>query len=165
MSHLKNIAIAGASGNAGRHIIEALLASGNFNVTAVTRGQSSSTFPTAVKVHRGDYESLDFTVPVLQGQDVLIIVLAGMAPKDIQSRLIEAADQASVPWILPCEYGPDTANPTIAESLPVFQSKKRYRDEIEALGKSNWIAVITGLWFDSVRDSPYSTLCIRLTRT
>lgn len=154
MPYLKKIAIVGGSGQAGRHIVEALVASGKFILTAITREESSSTFPSAVKVRKGNYHSSDFLVTALQGQNVLIILLGGMTRNDVQSRLVGVAAQASVPWILPCEFSPDTSNPAMGDSLPVFASKKRYRDEIEALGRSSWIGFVTGLWFDYVH-SPF----------
>jgi hypothetical protein len=57
------------------HIVDALLESNKFIVTAITRDDSSSTFPTTVKVQRGDYSLSDFLISALQGQDALIIFL------------------------------------------------------------------------------------------
>ncbi|RDW75792.1 hypothetical protein BP5796_06613 [Coleophoma crateriformis] len=130
MSHLKNIAIVGGSGHAGTPI------------------DSTSTFPDGVQIQKGDYSSLEFLTSALQEQDVLIILLAGLAPKDLQTRLIDAAAAAGVPWVLPCEFSPDTSNPLMADCISVLKEKKNYRDQIETLGKSSWIAVVTGLWFD-----------------
>ena len=124
MSYLRNVAIVGGSGQVGSHIVESLLASGRFVITAITRDESSSSFATSVKVLRGNYNSAEFFISALQGQDVLIIVPAGTAPKDLQSRIIEAAAQASVSWILPYEFGPDTGNPANADSLPILSAKK-----------------------------------------
>jgi len=149
MSLVKNIAIVGGSGQSGSPIVESLVATGKFTITAISRDESSSTFPSPVKVVRGDYSD-SFFESSLKGQDALIIILATTAPKELQSRLIKAAASASVPWVLPCEFGPDDGNPTMSEGVPMLASKKRYRDEIQALGKSNWIGFVNGLWFDFV---------------
>ena len=150
MSSVHNIVIAGASGQSGTHILNALLSTNAFTLTAITRSSSTATFPPPVKVQKGDYASDAFFESSLQGQDVLIVVLAGNAPKDLQSRLIKAAAVAGVPWILPCEFGPDGGHSQTSEGVPFLASKKGYRDEIEALGKSSWIGVVTGFWFDFV---------------
>jgi hypothetical protein len=92
-----------------------LIASNKFSVTAITREESSSTFPDAVTVQRGNYISKDFLIPALRGQEVLIGILGTMAQRDIQSLLIEAA--AGVPWVLPCEFGPDSGNPAMAAAV------------------------------------------------
>ena len=159
--HLRNIAIIGGSGQSGTPIVKALLDSGRFNVTAITRTESSGTFPSAVRVHKGDCASDAFFESSLQGQDVLIITLAITAPKDLQSRLIRAAAVAGVPWILPCEFGSDPTNPEMFNGVPFFPPKKVYRDEIEQLGKSNWIGLVTGLWFDFVRSTILGLLVLR----
>jgi uncharacterized protein YbjT (DUF2867 family) len=162
MSQLKNICIVGGSGQAGSHIVDALLESNKFIVTALTRDDSSSTFPATVKVQRGDYSLSDFLISALQGQDALIIILAATAPKHLQSHLIEAAAAAGVPWILPCEFGPDTGNPLMVNSVPILASKKQYRDQIQELGKSSWIGFINGLWFDFVCLSFYNPVFFNL---
>lgn len=150
MSHVKNIAILGGSGNAGSQMVKYLLESGKFNVTAITRSESSATFPSEVKVQKGDLTSHDFLVSALKGQDVFIITLAGTTKEDTQHRLIEAAAAANVPWVLPNEYGSDTDHPIMKE-VPILASKQQYLDKIESLGKSSWIGLVTGLWADYVR--------------
>jgi dihydrodipicolinate reductase len=151
MSHLKNIAIVGGAGQSGSPIVKSLLETGKFNVTAITRSESSSTFPSAVKVHKGRYDSEEFLEFALQGQEVLIIILGTTALKDLQTHMIMAAAAASVPWILPCEFGPDADSEELSKGVPFLVTKKYYRDQIEELGKSSWISFNCGLWFDFVR--------------
>jgi saccharopine dehydrogenase-like NADP-dependent oxidoreductase len=150
MSHVKNIAIVGGAGQSGSHIVKSLLELGKFNVTAITRSESSSAFPSAVKVHKGSYDSVKFLESALQNQEVFIIILATTAPKDLQTRLIKAAAAASVPWVLPCEFGPDADSEELKKGVPFLAMKKYYRDQIEGLGKSSWISFNCGLWFDFV---------------
>lgn len=147
MSQLKKIAIVGASGRVGKPFVDALLESGKFDVTAISRLESSATFPAGVNVQKGDYTSQDFLTTALKGQDVLVMDLSVFAPKDLQHRFIEAAAVAGVPWILLCEFGADNGHPEMSK-VGVNAAKKQFRDKVESLGKSSWIGFISGLWFD-----------------
>ena len=99
---------------------------------------------------RGDYDSQGFLESSLRNQEALITILATTAPKDLAGRIIDAAITASVPYILPTEFGPDTANTELVNAVPFFGPKKAFRDQIEASKTSSFIAVINGLWFDFV---------------
>ena len=68
------------------------------------------------------------------------------APPDYQTQLIEAAAAAGVKWILPNEWGSDTAHEGQSAN-PVHAPKAAYRKRIGELGVS-WIAVVTGQWYD-----------------
>lgn len=99
---------------------------------------------------KGDYESDDFLVSALKGQDMFIIMLSFTAPPAMQTKLIEAAAKAGVPWIIPCEFGSDNGNPGMAASVPMNSAKAQYREKIEALGKSSWIGIVNNPWFEYV---------------
>lgn len=118
-NHIKTIALIGASGNVGAQILSSLLASpsSNFTITAVSRTDSKSTFPNhpSVTVKRGDYSDPAFLASAFKGQDVLVLALGFMAMGE-QDRLIEAAVQAGVEWILPTEYAGDGANDVYSSS-------------------------------------------------
>lgn len=104
-NHIRNVAIVGASGHQGSYIVAELLATGKHTVTAITREDSSSTFPKNVKVNKIDYASHDSIVTALKGQDALIITMNTRAPKEQSPKLIEAAAAAGVKWIIPDEWG------------------------------------------------------------
>lgn len=54
-----------------------------------------------------------------------MITLSGFAPADTQEKLIRAAADAGVPWILPNEWAPDTANEDLVRDVPFgFPSKR-----------------------------------------
>ncbi len=127
-----------------------MLESGNFNITAVSRQDSTATFPPNVTVKKGDYKDSQFLESALQGQDVLILTFAVTTAPDVQSDFIKAAAKADVPWILPNEYGQDGANPELAREVGLLGMKVRYRNEIEELGVSSWIGIANSLWFDFV---------------
>ncbi len=134
----------------GGAIFKSLVESEKFNVTAISRQDSSATFPSGTTVKKGDYESSDFLESALKGQDVLILTFAGMANLDLQSNFIKAAAKVGVPWILPNEYGSDGANSKVAEAISVTGVKEKYRAQIEELDKSSWIGVANNPWFEFV---------------
>ena len=69
-----------------------------------------------------------------------------MAPPDQQSKLIEAAATAGVPWVLPNEFGGTGEDPAVNDDIPMNKAKAGYRAQIESLGKSSWIGVACGFW-------------------
>jgi NmrA-like family len=120
---IRTVAVAGASGNLGPAILNQLLAAG-FTVTALTRADSRSTFPSAVKVVPVDYDSLDSLTAALKGQDALVSTLATLAI-GAQIRLIDAAIAAGVKRFIPSEFG---SNNPLARRMPVFADKVKIQD-------------------------------------
>jgi uncharacterized protein (UPF0333 family) len=119
-NYIKNIAIVGATGTIGTHIVSALLTKKQFNITAISRAGSQSTFPKDVKVANIDYNDPSTIVTALKGHDALIITLSVMAARDTQAKLIHAAADAGVPWVFPNEFGmyntEEAQNETIGNS-------------------------------------------------
>ena len=120
---IRTVAVAGASGNLGPAILNQLLAAG-FTVTALTRADSRSTFPSAVKVVPIDYDSLDSLTAALKGQDALVSTLAILA-LGAQIRLVDAAIAAGVKRFIPSEFG---SNNPLARRMPVFADKVKVQD-------------------------------------
>lgn len=137
-----------AGGNSGAYMTRALVETGKHNVTALTRADSKSKLPEGVKTVVIDYSDESSLVKALQGQVALVITMGVMAPPEQQSKLIRAAGEAGVPWILPNEYSPDTYNESLVSAVPSFQGPPKYRDEIVKLGKSSFVAVTTGFWYE-----------------
>ncbi|KAL5331740.1 hypothetical protein ACEPPN_001277 [Leptodophora sp. 'Broadleaf-Isolate-01'] len=79
MSSIKNVAIVGAAGDLGGPILKAVVDSGKFNVTVITRPSSTSIFPSSLKVIKADYTSVDSLTSALHGQDA--VVSASAEPK------------------------------------------------------------------------------------
>lgn len=127
---------------------ESLLKTGNHVVTAITRAGSSAKFPDGVKIKTIDYDNHSSIVEALRGQDALIITMAVTAPPDTESKLIEAAAEANVPWVFPNEWGLDSANDSLTKDVFVYDAKKATRDLFTKLGKSSWIHVSTGFWYE-----------------
>ena len=93
----------------------------SFIVTALTRPESSHTFPPGVKVVRVDYHDVDNLTTALHGQDVFISTLGYAAIKE-QEMLIDAAIASDVKRVLPSEYGADPEFSAVRQ-LPVFAQK------------------------------------------
>ena len=70
------------------------------------------------------------------------------APPEQQTKLIEAAAAANVAWVLPNEYGYDNTNPGLIKDIPIGESHAKYRQRVEKLGKSAWIGVSCGFWYE-----------------
>ncbi|KAM0810128.1 putative NmrA-like domain-containing protein [Seiridium cardinale] len=147
-NRIRKVAVVGASGHSGSFITEALLKTGKLVVTAITRVGSESKFPEGVDVKKVDYGKQETLVEALQGQDALVITLSGHTPEGTEAHLINAAGEAGVGWILPNEWSPDTANEALVNDVSVFKPKGATRQTIADLGKSSYIAVSTGFWYE-----------------
>ncbi|KAF4815582.1 Isoflavone reductase-like protein IRL1 [Colletotrichum siamense] len=143
----RKIAIVGASGNVGGGTLKALLAKGIHTITAVTRTESTATFPEGVIVKKGSYEDESFLVSAFQGQDVVQLALGFSSYATGQEPLIRAAAKAGVKWILPTEYGSAPDPSKLLDSSPILQGKIQIRKLIEELG-SSWIAIVNNPWYD-----------------
>jgi uncharacterized protein YbjT (DUF2867 family) len=146
-NRIRNVAIVGAAGQSGKHITAALLKNPSFNVTALTRGTDTSAFPPGVTAIPVDYSNPSTLTAALKNQDALIITLAVSAPHDTQSKLIKAAAEAHVPWVLPNEFGGDTDAPASHE-IGIGVPKQAARKLIEELGVSSWVGIVSGFWYE-----------------
>lgn len=135
---------------------EALLKTGRHTVTAITRKESTGKLPEGVQIKTVDYNDHASLVEALRGQDALIITLSVMAPKDQDGKLIKAAAEADVPYILPNEWGTDSTNKTLCEDTMMGSHKDDTRKLIEQTGKSAWIAVATGFWYEWSLALPFA---------
>nr|POE94397.1 hypothetical protein CFP56_16637 [Quercus suber] len=144
-----------------------LLKNGKHTVTAVTRFDSTTELPDGVLTKKVDYAKPETLVDALKGQDALVVTLGGLVPKETSDTIVHAAGEAGVPWIFPNEWSPDTANEALTRDVAPFQSKSRLRlfpepaedwltpvvavttrKAISELGKSNFISVATGFWYE-----------------
>ncbi|KAL4748743.1 hypothetical protein BDW72DRAFT_205352 [Aspergillus terricola var. indicus] len=125
-----------AGGSIGRHLTDQLLKNGKHTITAITRPESTSKIPDGVKVARVDYSSDDNSalVEVLKGQQVLLITMNVMAPRDTVVELIRAAAKAGIRYIEPNWYGHDAANDALCKDSMLTESRGRAIEEIKKLG-------------------------------
>jgi uncharacterized protein YbjT (DUF2867 family) len=149
MSALKNIAVAGAAGDLGSAVFNALVKSGKFNLTVLTRADSKSTFPSGTKVVKVDYDSLDSLTAALQGQDAVVSTVGSLVIPS-QNLLIDAAVAAGVKRFIPSEFGSNLVIPSVRK-LPVFGTKVAIEDKLTELakqGKISYTFVYNGIFLD-----------------
>jgi len=148
-NYIRNVAVVGASGQQGSHIVRELLKTGKHSVTAITRQDSSATdFPAGVKVAEVDYANTDTIVSALKGHDALIITMNIGAPRDTSAKLVEAAAKVGVSWVLPNEWGIDTDNIDYGNDTFLGPPAIAVRQLVGKLGVSSWIAVACGHWYE-----------------
>lgn len=139
----------------GSYIVDELLKAGKHQVTAITRQESATIIPEGVKAVKVDYADHDSLVAALRGQDVLIITMSVQAPKESQLKLVDAAADAGVRWVLPNEWGLDQTNEALADGAFMGPPSRAVRKHIEDRGISGWIGVVCGFWYDfSLGGSP-----------
>ncbi|KAK4504117.1 hypothetical protein PRZ48_005032 [Zasmidium cellare] len=150
-NHVENIAIVGAGGSIGKFITEALLAQGKHKVTAITRHDSDSVLPKGIHhIKKVDYANTQSLVEALKGQDALIITLKPLSPPDTQFKLIDAAVEAGVEYVMPNEYGVDASNQSLAEETMVGTAVREARSYVEKVGKGKtfWVSLVCGFWYE-----------------
>ncbi|KAL8665424.1 MAG: hypothetical protein Q9202_002317 [Teloschistes flavicans] len=147
-NHIENIAIVGATGWSGKYIVSAIQKNGDQKITAITRHDSTAQMPPGIAVKKVNYDDHAALTSALRGQDALIITMGARAPPTQQTKLIEAAAAAEVPWILPNEFGNDNANEILRRDVMINAHKTQYRDLISQLGKSSWIGICCGFWYE-----------------
>ncbi|KIY03649.1 uncharacterized protein Z520_00340 [Fonsecaea multimorphosa CBS 102226] len=154
-NHVENIAIVGAGGQVGEYMARALLKTGKHHLTAITRADSKSTVPEGMAVKKVNYDDPATLVDALRGQDVLIITMAVTAPPETETKLLDAAAEAGVPWVLPNEYSSDPRNKALQHDIMIGDAKDARRRHIEELGVSSWISFTCSFWYEySLSASP-----------
>ncbi|KAF4976005.1 hypothetical protein FZEAL_7261 [Fusarium zealandicum] len=138
MSAIKNVAIAGASGDLGSHVFNKFVESGKFNIRVLKRAGSESTFPEGTDVVEVDYASVDSLKSALKGQDVVVSTLTTLAAAT-QDTLIDAAVAAGVQRFIPSEFGSNLDVPSVRK-LPLFSAKVTIQDKLIELSKSSKIS-------------------------
>jgi hypothetical protein len=130
------------------------VAGGNHDITAITRSGSSATFPENVRRQPVDYSSHESLVDALRGQQALILTMSTSAPQDTQQKLISAAKEAGVQWILPSEYGTDhTDRPDVGSETRLGPPALAIRKIIIEAGL-NFVSISCGMWYEYAFGDP-----------
>lgn len=137
-----------AGGRSGGFIAKSLLETGRFTITALTRPDSSSELPYGAKVAKASNDDHDALVAALRGQDVLLITLSVLAPEGTQGKLIRAAADAGVPWVVPNDWGFDTTDEAVVNDVPGASKTPQGRKDIVETGVSSYISFTTGFWYE-----------------
>ncbi|WPG97450.1 Hypothetical protein R9X50_00022500 [Acrodontium crateriforme] len=153
---IQRVAFLGADGNLGPALLRALVAN-NFYVTVLKRQSSKSadSYPSAVQVVRvEDGFSVESLVPVLQGQDAVIVSLrGGQESADLQIRLADAAAKAGVKRFIPADFGSvDSSSPMTQRLVPLYVRKTQVREHCQRLAREyasfSWTSLVCGHFFD-----------------
>lgn len=145
---IKTVALAGATGNAGSNILTALLDTGRFTITVLTR-KPNPNLPTSVTAQVVDFESLDSLTAALNGQDAFIDATSTPDPS-VAIRLIDASVAAGIHRFTPAEFSIDPAA-TNCRALPVFAGKAKVYDylrQVGAAGRITYTSISTGAFLE-----------------
>jgi uncharacterized protein YbjT (DUF2867 family) len=148
---LEKVVIAGASGRVGQAILKALLAAGEFEVTALTRSKSTFASHEGFEIIESDYSESSL-VDAFRGQDVVIAALGWMGVAE-QSKLVDAAEKAGVKRFIPSEFGGDPTNAKAQETIPmVYKIKTGVIEQLEQKAAANsnftWTVIAVGVFVD-----------------
>ncbi|KAI9044685.1 aromatic alcohol reductase [Aspergillus affinis] len=148
MVRFETVLLIGSGGNLGPPAIHALLKS-SFEVTVLSRQESTPKVLEGVPVVRADYNDPDSLISAMQGHDVVISMVGGHVAGD-QNKFIDAALAAGVKRFVPSEFGPFSRDPKFAELNPVvLPAKAGTVDYLRSKeSKMSWSSLVTGAWFD-----------------
>lgn len=150
-STIKTVIVAGASGNLGPHILDALHAA-NFTVSALTRS-SPSTLPPYVKAITPKDYSVESLATAFEGQDA-VLSCVGAAGAASQIAMIDAAERAGVKRFVPSEWGWARDRPVLEElKARLAEKEKVYQHLLVVCAGSrtlSWTAVAAGPFLDWV---------------
>lgn len=94
-----------------------------------------------------DYDNHDSLVAALQGQQVIIITAPGRSSYELSEKVVKAAAEAGVKWVMPNTWGPDAFNKSFANESFVGPFVNRGTQLVEEHGLS-WITLSCGFWYD-----------------
>ncbi|KAF2762422.1 NAD(P)-binding protein [Pseudovirgaria hyperparasitica] len=145
-SSIKKVAILGAGGNIGKHVLAALVKQ-SFDVTVVSRPTSTSTFPSHIHVVKTEYTPSELEKAFV-GQDAVVSLVSGDGFAD-QVKIVDAAIAAGVKRFIPSDFGSDTTNPKAVEAVPIFHHKRQVVQYLESKeDQISWTAIVTGFFID-----------------
>lgn len=153
---MDRLTVCQAGGNSGSFIAQSLIDTGRFDVTAITRPESTSKLPDGIKVAKASNDDHDALVSALRGQDALIITLGVIAPADTHTKIVRAAAAAGVPWVLPNDWGVDTETEEYINDIPGIAKVPAARKDVADTGVCKFISVSTGFWYEWSLAIPFS---------
>ncbi|KAG5981443.1 hypothetical protein E4U55_002947 [Claviceps digitariae] len=119
----KNVTVVGATGKLGTPVFQKLVDSKTFNIQVLRRPDSTTQYPSGIKVTDVDFRSVDALTAALKDQDV-VIALFGAAALHLQRGLIDASINAGVRRFIPSEFGSDVSQPNNRTLLPLVEKAK-----------------------------------------
>ncbi|KAF4452596.1 hypothetical protein F53441_4616 [Fusarium austroafricanum] len=160
---IQKVAVVGASGLLGSKVVDSLLSAG-FNVTAITRDESTATFPGSLTVKRVDITSVESIKEALAGQDA-VVSTATTAAAGHQKVIIDAAIAARVPRFIPSEFGVPSRQNRDTKIGSLLGAKVQNTDYLIELAKQHdwfsWTGLSNGLFLDSGLRNPWGFIDIK----
>ncbi|KAJ4258090.1 hypothetical protein NW762_008230 [Fusarium torreyae] len=148
---IQKVAVVGGSGLLGTKVVSSLLNAG-FEVTAITRNESSATFPDKVTVKRVDITSVDSIKGAITGQDAVVSTAATAATAN-QKVIIDAAIAAKVSRFIPSEFGIPSRENRDTKIGSILAGKVHNTDYLIELAQKHdwfsWTGLSNGLFLDS----------------
>ncbi|KAF5004699.1 hypothetical protein FDECE_8810 [Fusarium decemcellulare] len=137
-SALKKIAVVGASGRLGTFILKALQDSkAGFDVTAITRKNSTATFDANTKVVKvTDGYPDEEMVETFRGYDAVVLVI-GFASEHRHGALARASIKAGVKRLIPSGFGAPS-NEHVNSFFPVAKTKAEMIADMKTLEQPGW---------------------------
>lgn len=115
-------------------------------MTALCRPESEKALPFGVKKVQVDFEDKNSLVAALKGQQFLVVSLPVTAPPGLHSRIIEAAADAAVSYVMPNLYGADIRDPKLREER-VGALIQQMIAHIDGLSIS-YVTMACGTWYE-----------------
>jgi len=136
-----------AGGQVGTYIANAIIQAGKHNITGITRTHSKSQLPAGVVNREVNYEDLSTIASELECQDILIITMAVTATPGTHNKLVKAAADAGVSWVMPNEFsiGENTQG---NEDTFLGDAKQAERDFIDTIDGISWVGLASGFWYE-----------------
>lgn len=136
----------------GSHITNALLKQGKHKITAITRPNSANVLPEGIHfIQKVDYDDQKSLSAAMQDIDALIITISALGARDSQTKLIDAAIEAGVKYIMPNEWGLNISDSSpLVQDLPFVPEILGIRKYIEekGQGKTKWVALSCSFWYE-----------------
>jgi hypothetical protein len=147
----------------GKPVVQALLAAG-FKVTAITRQDSTATFPEGVEIRKVALDYMEGLIDALEDQDVVISTAPGSAAGE-QSWWAECARIARVKRFIPAEFGHNTRPGKLTGRFKELLAEKTKTVDflIEQAGydsghRMTWTGIATHLFLDWVSPWTHSPI-------
>lgn len=129
-----------------------MISDGSFNITVISRKDSSATFSPGVTVYKSDFSEADLQT-AFKGQDAVISAL-GAAGFSEQKKLVDSAISAGVKRFLPSEFSSSSQDAAVLQLLPLFGQKSELIEYLKSKQSASfsWTGVASSLLFDWVSD-------------
>ncbi|KAK6362786.1 hypothetical protein TWF730_000241 [Orbilia blumenaviensis] len=157
--YFKNVLLIGAAGDLGQHILTALLETTTthptqpLTISLLTRSNSTAKFPThpsIAHIHKGDIKDQYFLAKAFKNQDIIISAISPYALLD-QKLMISVAAKIGVKRFILGEFGMDTRDEALTDSVRVFQQNREvldYAAEVCNSSSMQYSGVICGAFLE-----------------